>query len=153
MVDANRVGFETTHSYRRKIMFHRKFNQAFAILDAAFRDIEKESGCRWLPHIDIPGILDEATQSYTYEDEDKVVHYKNGALHREDGPAVFYHRGGKENEYWLEGRRATKEEVELFAKEKRKKKIYSLTLDGKDYKITGEKLDELKKWLDINSSK
>lgn len=34
---------------------------------------------------------------------DRVEYYKNGKLHREDGPAVIYNNGRKE--WWVNGRR------------------------------------------------
>ena len=133
----------------------RRFNNIFGNFDALFRDIEQETGCRIFPHVDIPGVFED-TQLYSYSDGDKVVHYKNGALHREDGPAVVYHNSSdnaKPDEYWLDGRRVTKEEVEAYRLDKVKKKLHKISLGGETFTITGEKLNELKDWLKVNSVK
>lgn len=131
----------------------RRFNNIFANFDTLFREIEDQTGCRSFPHVDIPGIFEE-TQFYSYSEGDRTVHYKNGALHREDGPAVVYH-GHDDNtrpdEYWLEGKRVTKEEMEAYRLEKVKKKLHKVSLSGETFTITGEKLNELKVWLKANS--
>lgn len=131
----------------------RRFNNIFANFDTLFREIEDQTGCRSFPHVDIPGIFEE-TQFYSYSEGDRTVHYKNGALHREDGPAVVYHeqnKGEDRDEYWLEGRRVTKNDVESYRLEKAKKKLHKVSLGGENFTITGEKLNELKVWLKANS--
>lgn len=45
------------------------------------------------------------------EGDGKVCHYRNGLLHREDGPAVLFYSGAEE--FWLNGKRfSSKEEWE-----------------------------------------
>jgi len=130
----------------------RRFNNIFANFDTLFREIEDQTGCRSFPHVDIPGVFEDS-QFYSYSEGDRTVHYKNGALHREDGPAVVYHEKGgtRVDEYWLDGKRVTKEEMESYRTEKLKKKLHRVSLGGDTFTITGEKLVELKAWLKSNS--
>ncbi|MBK1820500.1 hypothetical protein [Burkholderia orbicola] len=43
-------------------------------------------------------------------------HYRNGELHREDGPAVLL--GGEPHEYWVHGRQYSEEEYSHFLEKK-----------------------------------
>lgn len=85
--------------------------------------------------------------NYSNVDGIKTVHYKEGAMHREDGPAVIYADKSKPDEYWLDGRRSTKEEVDSYLARKNDKKLHVVFLDGHNYTITGSTLKELKIWL------
>lgn len=77
-------------------------------------------------------------------------HLKDGALHREDGPAVVYLDKSKEDEWWLEGRRATEKEVRTYAEEKEERREHVVYLrGGKPYRITGKQLKEVEKMLGV----
>ncbi len=45
-----------------------------------------------------------------------IYHYRNGELHREDGPAVLIE--GKPHEWWVHGRQYSKEEYGHFLEKK-----------------------------------
>jgi hypothetical protein len=71
---------------------------------------------------------------------------KDGALHREDGPALIkYGKDGKveKEEYYLEGVKKTKEEVEAYRLDKEENKEHLVYLGDKRYRVTGKKLKEL----------
>ncbi|HDV8354064.1 TPA: hypothetical protein RKT01_005939 [Burkholderia vietnamiensis] len=55
-------------------------------------------------------------------------HYRNGVLHREDGPAVLLE--GKPYEYWIDGRLFSEEEFSVYLE--RKKLNESLNCDLKE---------------------
>lgn len=77
-------------------------------------------------------------------------HLKEGALHREDGPAVVYLDKSKENEWWLEGRKVTEEEVKKYVAEKEEKRQHIIYLrDGQPYRITGKQLKDIEKMLGV----
>jgi len=86
-------------------------------------------------------------------DSIKKRYLKNGALHREDGPAVVYLNKSDADEYWLDGRRATKEEIDSLVKKATENQLYRVVINGVPYKLTGKKVEELKEWLKANSSK
>ena len=126
-----------------------EFNNIFANFDVLFRDFEKSHNRRGLlPSVSIPSVKLTYDDTRVYGDNDKTVHYKNGMLHREDGPAVVYNKEGKEDEYWLEGKRVSKEDVDKFQEKIEENKTHYLYVDNKEYKILGKKkLEEVKKLL------
>ncbi len=130
-------------------------NNVFANLDNVFRDIEKSHGSRGLfPIISIPSILHALNENVSFDQDGmKTTYYKNGKVHREDGPAVEYHSDiklpeGTVNEYWLEGKQVTKKDVEDLVVKKEEEKIYTIYVGEKEYKIKGKKkLEEFEKLL------
>ncbi|WP_146122488.1 hypothetical protein [Burkholderia multivorans] len=56
-------------------------------------------------------------------------YYRNGALHREDGPAVLL--DGKPHEYWVSGGRFTEEEFNSYIEKKNLKEALQVDLDVK----------------------
>lgn len=128
------------------------FNRLFAELDHEFRGYEKDWGVV-LPAITVPGVSYE--DSRVYSDGETEKHFKNGALHREDGPAIVkYGKDGKivEETYFLEGVKKTKEEVEAYHKDKEDKKEHLVYLGNKRFKITGKKLRELQEKLGLEEA-
>lgn len=135
--------------------FVRSFNHVFANVDAYFRDFEKEHGVRGVfPTITVPSILNAFNELFATEETDTAVtFYKNGKVHREDGPAVVYKSQGsdtnhKPNEYWLDGKQVTKEVVEALVAKTEEEKEYVIYVGDVEYKVKGKKkLEELKKLL------
>ena len=86
-----------------------------------------------------------------YRRKDNVEkHFKSGALHRENGPAVVYLDKSKEDEWWLEGAKVTEEEVKKYRSEKEASREHIVYLrSGTPYKITGKQLQEVEKILGI----
>lgn len=117
--------------------FTEKFNSVFDDVNILLRNGARK-------------FLDE-NSNYSNTSNNKTVHYKDGALHREDGPAVVYSDKSKPDEYWLDGRRSTKEEVAAFLEDRNNNKRYLLTVGTELYEMTGSKLKELEGWLANNS--
>jgi hypothetical protein len=128
------------------------FNRLFAELDHSFRGWEKDWGVS-LPAITVPGVSYEDTR--VYSDGETEKHFKNGMLHRLDGPAVIkYAKDGKvtSEEYFLEGVKKTKEEVEVCRNDIENKKEHIVYLGNKRFKITGKKLKELQEKLGLEEA-
>lgn len=85
----------------------------------------------------------ENTQAY--DDGEKIETYVNGRLHNEKGPAVKYKDSTKQNnnEYWLNGRRSSKDEVDKYREKLEDEAIKYITVEGKEYKVTGKQLKEV----------
>lgn len=117
-------------------------NRIFGSFDKEFREIERELGFRnILPVVSVPAVrysYHDCVQ--VYDDGEKVETFKNGKLHGE----VVYHDKNKDSEYYIEGRRVTKEEWEAYCQKEADKKIHYITIDDKEYKVTGKQLKELK---------
>lgn len=87
-----------------------------------------------------------------YDRGDTRRYFKDGILHREDGPAVIkYGKDGKaiEEQYFLEGVKKTKEEVQAYHNDKEDKKVHIVYLGEKAFKVTGKKLRELQEKLGL----
>lgn len=123
-------------------------NRLFAEIDHSFRGIEDE----WhvsLPSISVPSYAVDDTRIYSDGETEK--HFKNGALHRTDGPAIIqYGKDGKiaKELYYIDGEKTTKENVEKLRQELEDKKIHTIYIGGKTQKITGKRLKELQKFID-----
>jgi hypothetical protein len=89
--------------------------------------------------------------SPTKKDYNKTVYYKDGMIHNENGPAVVY-KDGKE-EYWLEGSKVTKEDVESYRQKLEDEKQHYISLDDTSYTISGKQYRELKNILKKMSDK
>lgn len=77
-------------------------------------------------------------------------HFKDGALHREDGPAIVYLDKSKEDEWWLHGARVSEKDVKKYAEEKEETREHVVYLrKGRPYRITGKQLKEVEKLLEI----
>jgi mannosyltransferase OCH1-like enzyme len=120
------------------------FDRMFGTMDAAFRQMEREFHCpNRLPVITIPAVKTYSVDQRAYDDGEKIQKFTNGILHCETGPAVVYHDEKKEDEYWLEGRLVTKEEVEKRKEEIEDNRMHSIWIDNKEFKVTGKRLREL----------
>lgn len=95
-------------------------------------------------------IFDELFRSFpltspferTYTDDGvKRTYYKNGIVHNETGPAVVYSDG--KVEYWLDGKQVDKSTVDKLGEEKELNRKVYITVDDKQYVITGKQLKEL----------
>lgn len=82
-----------------------------------------------------------------YEDSICKRYFENGILHREDGPAVIYKDNKKPSEYWLNGIKSSKEQVEKLLNEKEDSKKYTLTLIDESFEVTGKEIRELKQYI------
>jgi hypothetical protein len=97
-------------------------------------------------------IFDELVELRTPVESNVERYSKGGLLHREDGPSLIkYGKDGKveSEEYYLEGVKKTKEEVEAYRLDKEDKKQHVIYLGDKAYKVTGKKLKELTKSLGL----
>jgi hypothetical protein len=83
------------------------------------------------------------------KDNEKITYYKNGMVHREDGPAVVYKKDDTLSEYWLFGKRVSKSDFLLEKEKIDDSKIHIIYIDHEKYKITGKQLKKLKETLDI----
>lgn len=132
-----------------------EINNAFANVDIIFRDLEKSHNTRGLfPIISLPSILHEIPENISIDsDHEKTIYYKNGKVHREDGPAIQFHKKGKlpdgtHDEYWLEGKQVTKKQLDDFASKKEEEKEYTIYIGEREYKVKGKKkLEEIEKLL------
>ncbi len=77
----------------------------------------------------------------------KTIYYKNGMIHNENGPAVI-HKDGKESEYWLEGRKVTKQEVDEYRQNVEDNTKHCVYVADKTYIINGKQLKTLKSMLE-----
>lgn len=112
------------------------FDRMFGVMDASFRQIERDFHCpNRLPVITIPAIKTFSVDQRAYDDGEKIQKFTNGILHCETGPAVVYHDDKKEDEYWLDGRRVDKEDVESLKQKLEDEREHSVWIDGKEYKI------------------
>jgi hypothetical protein len=130
------------------------FNRIFAEFDHSFREYEKDWGVT-LPSISVPGIA-YSSNTRIYSDGETEKHFLNGMLHCEDGPAVVkYNKKGEieSEEYFLEGVKKTKEEVETYRIDKEEKEEHLISLGNKRFKITGKKLKELQNKLGLEEEK
>jgi hypothetical protein len=132
-----------------------EINNVFANFEIIFRDLEKCHKTRGLfPTISLPSILHEMDENIEIDsDHEKTIYYKNGKVHREDGPAIQYHKNGQMpdgtlDEYWLEGKHVTKKDiVDLLAKQEEERE-YVIYIGEREYKIKGKKkLQEIEKLL------
>jgi hypothetical protein len=120
------------------------FNRIFAALDAELRNVEKDLGVKnTLPSISVPTVRQYYDDRRTYNDGEKTEYFKNGKLHREDGPAVIWNDGKKQSEYWLEGRQVDKKEVENYQQKLADEKIHRIFVGEKEYKVKGKYLSEI----------
>lgn len=130
-------------------------NNVFGNLDAAFRELEKENG--WfnrLPFITLPSVKTQYVDRRTYHDGEKTIKMVNGMRHCEDGPAIIYD-DGRPDEFWLEGVKVTKEEVESNMQKIMDEKIHQIHIDGRTFEVTGKQLREMElieKLKDIQAS-
>jgi hypothetical protein len=126
------------------------FNRLFAELDHSFRGWERDWNVS-LPAITVPGVTYDDTR--VYSDGETEKHFKNGALSRLDGPALIkYGKDGKivSEEYYIDGVKKTKEEVEACRIDIEESKVHTIYLGNKKYKLTGKKLKELQATLDAS---
>jgi len=124
-------------------------NRLFAEIDHGFREVEDE----W--HVQLPTI---SVPSFTQNDDVRVYsdgktekHFKNGALHRLDGPAVItFGKDGKPltELYYIEGERTTKEAIQAAKAKLEDEKIYKVYLGNKAYTINGKQLKEVKNFIE-----
>ena len=119
------------------------FDRMFGTLDAAFRDIERDFRCpNRLPVITLPAIRTSRVDRRTYHDGEKTISYQNGLVHNDTGPAIIYD-DDREDEYYLNGIKSTKEEVESLKQKLEDEREHSVWVDGKEYKVSGKRLREL----------
>lgn len=85
--------------------------------------------------------------------DDKIALYKDGALHCHNGPAVKYKDTTIQDEYWLEGKRVTKEDVDAYSRLKDENTFVKIEIEGISYKLTTKKYKELNEWVKTNSVK
>lgn len=130
--------------------FFEGLSHMMARFDVAFRDIEKELGIEQpiFPIVTVPAIKKYYTDFKKYDDGEKVEYFLNGRLHNHNGPAIEYKDKNKESEYWLEGRKVTKEDVEKYKEDLEDKKEHYITIDGKTKVITGKQYKEFKSKFD-----
>lgn len=122
------------------------FNRIFAELDHAFREAETTYHVL-LPSINVPAISHYEDRR-VFSDGNKERHFKDGVLHRDDGPALIeYDDKGKvvKEVYYLEGEKTTKEAVEEHRQKIEDEKIHNIYLGNKAYRVNGKKLRELEK--------
>lgn len=77
---------------------------------------------------------------------------RNGVLHSTQGkPARITYKDGKvvKEEYFVDGVLSTKEEVEKAYQKDEDEKIHFISLGEKTFKVTGKKLRELQKQLEV----
>lgn len=93
--------------------FFDSFNNLFANMDNVFRDYEKRVGVpSLLPLVTVPTFKNKVDRRITSVTKDGVTrNFLDGMLHCETGPAVIY-EDDRQDEYWLEGVKVTKEQVE-----------------------------------------
>lgn len=123
------------------------FNHIFAVFDKEFRDAEHRLGLRnALPSVTVPGIKTYSKYDYiqTYDDGEKQETYKNGKLHGE----VVYHDGKTPSEYFLEGRQVDKVRWDEYVAKLEDERPHYITIDNRDYTISGKQFRELKSKLD-----
>jgi hypothetical protein len=130
------------------------FNHVFAVFDKEFRDAERRLGVRnALPSVTVPGVKTYSKYDYiqTYDDGEKQETYKNGRLHGE----VVYHDGKTPSEYFLEGRQVDKSKWNEYVQKLDDERTHYITIDNRDYAVTGKQLRELKSKIDevLNNKK
>ena len=91
-------------------------------------------------------LFQELQSSKTKNKDQKTIYYKNGMVHNENGPAIV-HKDGKE-EYWLEGRKVTKEDVTTYRQNLEDNTKHCVYVADKPYIINGKQLRQLKSTLD-----
>jgi hypothetical protein len=122
------------------------FNRIFAEIDHAFRQAESDYHVI-LPTISIPSVTHYEDRR-VYSDGQTEKHFKDGALHRDDGPAVItYDDKGKiaTEAYYLEGEKVSKETLEEHKQKIEDERIHNVYLGNKAYRVNGKKLRELEK--------
>lgn len=124
-------------------------NHVMANMDVFFRDAEEKLGMgNLLPHVTTPACKTYYTDQRAVDDGEKITYYRNGRVSRIDGPAVEYHDKEKgQDEWWLEGKLVTKELVEEEKEKIEAKRIHYLSIDGKTYNVTGDKIKIIKELL------
>ena len=125
------------------------FNRMFAEFDHAFRGWESDWGVS-LPVITVPSV--SSGDIRVYSDGKVEKHFKDGMLHREDGPAIIKYKDNgtiASEEYFLEGVKSTKEAVETSKRKKEDEQIHTVYLGHKKFKVTGKKLRELQEKLGL----
>lgn len=127
-----------------------RLNYFFANFDAMFRDMEHDMGMgNLLPSISIPSVKTYYTEQRAISDNEKTTYYINGKVSRLDGPAIEYKDEKKENEWWIDGKQTTKEEVEKEYQKLQDERIHHITVDGRHYEVPGKRLKELKSLLKL----
>lgn len=92
-----------------------------------------------------------SVNNYQEIDNGEVIEtYHNGRLHNEKGPAVSYKDKSKHNlnEYWLNGRKVTKDEVDAYREKKEDETPIIITIEGVEKKITGKQWKLIKAYID-----
>lgn len=125
-----------------------RISHLFGNFDAAFRDLEQSLGMgNLLPYVTVPSVKTKYLEQRCVEDKEKRTYYHNGLVSRLDGPAIEWKDEKKEDEWYVDGVRLTKEEVEAKKQEIEDAATHHLTIDGKHMEVTGKQLRELKKML------
>ena len=117
--------------FRHSEMLFDTFNHALAVFDKEFRDVGKKTYSRY-----------DYIQSY--DDGEKVETYKNGKIHGK----VTYHNGKTPTEYYIEGRQVDKEKWEQHIQKVEDEKPHYITIDNREYTVTGKELREIKNKLE-----
>lgn len=133
--------------FRRTEDIFDTLNHVFATFDKEFRDAEKKLGVRnALPSVTIPGVKSRSKYEYiqSYDDGEKVETFKNGKLHGK----VSYYDGKTPEEYFIEGRQVDKDKWEQYIQRVEDEKPHYITIDNRDYVVTGKQYRELKCKLD-----
>jgi hypothetical protein len=76
--------------------------------------------------------------------DDRTIHYHNGIVHREDGPAIEYVDKKKEPEYYLDGVRIDKKSFEDKLEEKARSKKYTIYVDDQPIEVDYDTYKKLK---------
>jgi riboflavin biosynthesis pyrimidine reductase len=80
-------------------------------------------------------------------EKNRTFHYKNGLVHREDGPAVITRNsdGSVTESYYLNGICVQKEDLDKLKQKLEDEQIHEIWVDGRRYEVTGKKLKEVMK--------
>lgn len=124
------------------------FNRVFGNMDVIMRDLEKEFHTpNLLPRITLPGIKTYYSEQRALTNDGVTTYYDNGRVSKLGGPAVVY-ADEREDEYWIDGKRISKEEHDKMLVEYEDNKIHTVYIDGKPNDIPGKKLKLLRQMLE-----
>ena len=107
------------------------FNHAFDNMDTLF----------------YPKVKSYCSEQRSITEGGVTTHYHNGMVSRLDGPAVVY-QDEREDEYWVDGRRVSKEVHDKLRQDHEDKKEHIIYIDGQQKKVNGKKLREIKQLLE-----
>lgn len=127
------------------------FNRFFGNMDIVMRDMEREfENPNLFPKITIPSIKTYYSEQRALKENGVTTYYNNGKVSRLDGPAVIYD-DDREDEYWLDGKRITKEEQEKALINYEEEKEHIIYVDGVPKRIKGKQYKEMKRLIEDSS--